>query len=345
MFFAGALIFGGRTVSGDAAAEMTMRAAAGQRTPALSVVVPCFNEMDNLPLLHKELTKACRSLVGHYEIIFVNDGSSDRSWALMQELAKADDCLVAIDLSRNFGHQLALSAGLSLSRGARILIMDADLQDPPDLLPEMMRLIDDGADVVYGQRIARPGETAFKKLSARVFYRALSKLSDIPIPLDSGDFRLLRREVLDVLLSMPEQYRFIRGMVAWAGFKQVALPYERRPRATGTSHYSLWRMVHFAADAITGFSIAPLRIALVLSAIFLFVSMITFIYAIYSYVFLKVVAGWTSLTVLISLFSAIQLFCMGVIGEYVGRIFVETKRRPLFVIREVCSREDKPARA
>jgi glycosyltransferase involved in cell wall biosynthesis len=302
---------------------------------ALSIVVPCFNEADNLENLHRELTKVCDPLVGNYEIVLVNDGSRDRTWLEMQALAQRDRRVVAVDLSRNFGHQLALSAGLSICRGARILTIDADLQDPPELLADMMRLIDAGADVVYGRRVSRDGETAFKKLSARIFYRVLSRLSDVSIPLDSGDFRLMRREVLDVLLDMPEQHRFIRGMVAWAGYSQVGLDYARRPRSAGITGYNLVQMVRFAADAITGFSISPLRISLFCSLFFFAMSAVVLAYIIFSWLFLNVVAGWTSTAVLISLFSAVQLLCLGIIGEYVGRIFLETKQRPLFVIREI----------
>jgi dolichol-phosphate mannosyltransferase len=202
----------------------------------------------------------------------------------------------------------------------------------------MMRLMDEGADVVYGRRISREGETAFKKLSARLFYRVLSRLSDVPIPLDTGDFRLMRREVLEVLLAMPEQHRFIRGMVAWAGFRQVGLDYARKPRAAGNTSYDLVRMVRFAADAITGFSVSPLRISLFCSLFFFAVSAVVLAYIVYSYLFLNVVAGWTSTAILISLFSAVQLLCLGIIGEYVGRIFLESKQRPLFVIREISAR-------
>jgi dolichol-phosphate mannosyltransferase len=302
---------------------------------ALSIVVPCFNEADNLEDLHRELTKVCNFLVTNYEIVLVNDGSRDATWPEMQALAQRDRRVVAVDLSRNFGHQLALSAGLSISRGARILTIDADLQDPPELLADMMRLMDEGADVVYGRRISRDGETAFKKLSARIFYRVLSRLADVSIPLDTGDFRLMRREVLDVLLDMPEQHRFIRGMVAWAGYSQVGLDYARRPRSAGATGYNLVQMVRFAADAITGFSISPLRISLFCSLFFFAMSAVVLTYIIFSWLFLNVVAGWTSTAILISLFSAVQLLCLGIIGEYVGRIFLETKQRPLFVIREI----------
>jgi polyisoprenyl-phosphate glycosyltransferase len=310
----------------------------------LSVVVPCRNEADNLKQLHRRLTDVCRSVVDRYEIVLINDGSRDETWAGMTALADCDAHIVAIDLSRNHGHQLALSAGLSLARGERILIIDADLQDPPELLPEMMRYMDAGADVVYGQRMAREGETRSKRFGAFLFYRLLASMSDVPIPIDTGDFRLMGRNVLDVLLAMPEQNRFIRGMVSWAGFRQVAIPYERAAREKGVTKYTLWKMLDFALDAITGFSAFPLRLSIAFSLIFFLASGLVLIYALFSFFFLKVVSGWTSITILITLFSAVQLFCMGIIGEYVGRIFIETKRRPLFVIREVkCSPAESAA--
>jgi dolichol-phosphate mannosyltransferase len=304
-------------------------------TVELSVVVPCFNEASNIKALHSALTQACEAAVGTHEIVLINDGSRDGTWTEMLALAEADSRVIAVDMSRNFGHQLALSAGLSVCRGARILTIDADLQDPPDLLPQMMQLMTEGAHVVYGRRISRAGESGFKRISASIFYRLLGKLSDVPIPVDAGDFRLMRREVLNVLLAMPEQHRFVRGMVAWSGFRQVELPYERRPRVAGKTNYNLTRMVRLAIDAITGFSISPLRVSLALSGFCFLLAGGVLAYALYSYLFLDVVSGWTSLTVLISFFSAVQLFCLGVIGEYIGRIFVESKRRPLFVIREI----------
>ncbi len=285
--------------------------------------------------VHQRLSKVCRALVDDYEIVLVNDGSRDDTWGCMRVLAESDPHVVAVDLSRNHGHQLALSAGLSLCRGERILIIDADLQDPPELLPQMMRLMDDGADVVYGRRIVRQGETKAKRAGAFLFYRLLSAVSDVPIPRDAGDFRLMRRHVLEVLLTMPEQNPFIRGMVSWTGFRQVALPYERAARTRGSTKYTVWKMLDFAIDAITGFSAFPLRLSLALSLCFFLAAGLVFIYEMYSFFFRKVVSGWTSITVLITLFSAVQLFCIGIIGEYVGRIFIETKRRPLFVIREV----------
>jgi dolichol-phosphate mannosyltransferase len=309
-----------------------------QRHVVISVVVPCYNEQSVISELYRRVTLVCRSVVGgDYELILVNDGSSDGTWGIVSGLAQRDDRVVAVDLSRNHGHQLALSAGLSLASGERILVIDADLQDPPELLPEMMRLMDDGADVVYGQRVERDGETWFKKMSARVFYRLLVRLTDVPIPPDTGDFRLMRRQVLNALLAMPEQQRFIRGMVAWIGFHQVALEYRREKRLAGQTKYSLYKMVAFAVDAITGFSVTPLRISLYIAFFFIGLATLLIIFVFFAWLYNGTVPGWTSTFLSMLIFGAVQLFCLGLIGEYLGRIYMQTKQRPLFIIREIVS--------
>src|SRR5690348_16238411 len=231
--------------------------------PKLSIVVPCYNEEACLRALYDRLTAAAaRSVGSSYELVFVNDGSSDGSWEVMRSLAAQDSHVVAINLSRNHGHQLALTAGLDLCQGEKILIIDADLQDPPELLPAMLETMQEtGADVVYGVRKSRRGDTAFKKATAHGFYRLLSRATDVDIPLDTGDFRLMSRRALDALLALPEQARFIRGMVAWIGFKQVPFVYDRQERVAGTTKYPLNKMVRFALDALTGFSSAPLKLA------------------------------------------------------------------------------------
>jgi len=229
----------------------------------LSIVVPCFNEEACIPELHRRLTGTAAKAVGDdYEIVLVNDGSRDGSWQAMQRLAATDPHVVGVNLSRNHGHQLALTAGLDLCRGGTILIIDADLQDPPELLPAMLDAMrNQEADVVYGVRRSRSGETAFKRATAHGFYRLLSRATEIDIPLDTGDFRLMSRRALDALLAMPEQSRFIRGMVAWIGFKQVPFAYDREERFAGTTKYPLSKMLRFAFDALTGFSSAPLKLA------------------------------------------------------------------------------------
>jgi dolichol-phosphate mannosyltransferase len=314
-------------------------AAVNDDAPNLSIVVPCYNEEAVLRPLYERLVAACAAAAeSSFEIILVNDGSRDNTWGVTVELCERDHRVIGVDLSRNHGHQLALSAGLSMSRGRRVLIIDADLQDPPELLPEMMRLIDAGADVVYGQRRERVGEGQFKKLSAAGFYRLLQRFAEVSIPVDAGDFRLMRREVVELLNNMPEQHRFIRGMVSWLGFNQVALLYDRAPRGAGKTGYSLRKMIRLGLDAITGFSTAPLRFATYLAASFLLIALVLAVYDVIALIGGGTVRGWASLFLVLLIFSAVQLFCLGMLGEYVGRIYIEAKRRPLFVIRELYRR-------
>ncbi len=228
--------------------------------PAVSVVAPCFNEEDVLPLFLSRIGGVLDSLGGTSELVLVDDGSSDRTWEIIEKAAVEDPRVVGVRLMRNHGHQLALTAGLSVCRGERVLIIDADLQDPPELLPEMMALMDDGADVVYGQRRRREGDGMLKRATAAIFYRLIGRMTDVDIPCDTGDFRLITRRVLDLLIAMPERHRFVRGMVSWIGGKQVPLVYDRDARAAGESKYPFAKMVRFAADAITSFSMVPLRL-------------------------------------------------------------------------------------
>jgi len=305
----------------------------------LSVVVPCYNEEDSISELYSRLSAACVKCAGEsYELILVNDGSKDNTWSALTRFAGGDSHIIAVDLARNHGHQLALTAGLSICRGQRILIIDADLQDPPELLPDMMRLMEGGADVVYGQRTERQGETRFKKATASTFYWLIERLSDVAIPQDTGDFRLISRRVLQVLQRMPEGHRFIRGMIAWIGFMQLPLPYKREPRFAGRTKYPFRRMLRFAMDAITGFSTFPLRISLYVSIAFMFLAVLLGAYVFYSVLMLNAVHGWASILLVILIFSSVQLLCLGIIGEYLGRIYLETKSRPLFVVRQLYRR-------
>jgi dolichol-phosphate mannosyltransferase len=314
--------------------------------PRLSVVVPCYNESENLLELHRRVTAVCQESIGtDYEIILINDGSRDRTWQIMRELIDRDPRVVAVNLSRNYGHQIALSAGLMTARGERILIIDADLQDPPELLPEMMAQIDAGADVAYGQRTTRAGETAFKKATASFFYRVLEYLVDVQIPRDTGDFRLITRRALDVLNAMPEQHRFIRGMVSWIGLRQTPIFYERAARFAGTTKYPLKKMIRFAVDAITGFSIQPLRLASYLGLGVGVSGLLLLIYTFAGWLSGKAVEGWTSLMVVFITLTSAQLFVLGIMGEYIGRIYVEVKRRPLFIIDEIAGTEWGPREA
>jgi len=253
----------------------------------------------------------------------------------MCQLADADSRLAAINLSRNHGHQLALTAGLTFARGQRILIIDADLQDPPELLPDMMRLMDEGADVVYGQRRNRSGETPFKTLTAKLFYRLLERMTDVDIPADTGDFRLMTRRSLDVLNSMPEQSRFIRGMISWIGLKQVPLVYDREPRFAGETNYPLLKMARLAIDAITGFSTVPLRVASILGMGMGVISLIMLSYTVGSWALGRTVEGWTSLSTMVLTVSSVQLLVLGILGEYLGRLYMQSKERPLFILDSV----------
>jgi dolichol-phosphate mannosyltransferase len=293
----------------------------------LSVVVPCRNEATNLAELYRRLSGVCTSVVERdYEIVLVDDGSTDDTWKSIRGLADGDPRLLAVKLSRNFGHEIALSAGLSLARGDRILIIDADLQDPPELLAAMMAKMDEGMDVVYGQRLSRAGEPQFKKLTSALFYRVLERLVDFQIPRDTGDFRLMSRRALDVLNEMPEQHRFVRGMISWIGLSQEALPYERDPRFAGTTNYSVARLVRLALDAVTGFSTQPLRIASYLGMGVAASGALLLIYAMISWVIGIAVEGWTSLMVVLVVLMSIQLLVLGLLGEYVGRIYLEANR-------------------
>jgi dolichol-phosphate mannosyltransferase len=303
----------------------------------LSIVVPCFNEEACLATLHERLSKAAAAALGDdYEIVLINDGSRDGSWALMQRMAAADSHVVALNLSRNYGHQLALTAGLDLCTGDKVLIIDADLQDPPELLSAMLeKMRTDGADVVYGVRSSRSGETAFKRATAHGFYRLLSRATEVDIPLDTGDFRLMSRRALDAFLAMPEQARFVRGMVAWIGFKQVPLAYDRAERFAGETKYPLRKMVRFAFDALTGFSSAPLKLASHIGIGLSIGSVLLVLYIAYAWLSGLSIQGWTSLMLIVVVIGAVQMFVLGLMGEYIGRLYNESKRRPLYIVEEI----------
>jgi polyisoprenyl-phosphate glycosyltransferase len=309
--------------------------------PELSIVVPCFNEQACLPALHERMSAAARKAVGDdYELVLVNDGSRDESWPVMQRLVAEDSHIVAINLSRNHGHQLALTAGLDLCRGNSVLIIDADLQDPPELLPAMMQAMrGSNADVLYGVRKSRAGETAFKRATAHSFYRLLSRATEVDIPLDAGDFRLMSRRALDALLAMPEQARFIRGMVAWIGFKQVPFPYAREQRFAGSTKYPLKKMMRFALDALTGFSSAPLKLASHIGLALSIGSVVLILYIAYAWASGQSIQGWTSLMLVVVVLGAVQMFVLALMGEYIGRLYSQSKQRPLYIVQEVAGGE------
>ncbi|MDQ3471105.1 MAG: glycosyltransferase family 2 protein [Pseudomonadota bacterium] len=314
---------------------------------ALSIVVPCFNEEPCLDALHQRLSAAAQqSFGGDYEIVLVNDGSRDGSWGKMQQLSAGDANLVAVNLSRNHGHQLALTAGLDLACGDLILIIDADLQDPPELLGDMVDTMRrEGADVVYGVRRSRAGETPFKRATAHGFYRLLARATEVDIPLDAGDFRLMSRRALDVFLAMPEQARFIRGMVAWLGFRQVPLAYDREDRFAGATKYPVGKMLRFALDALTGFSSAPLKLASHAGLALSVGSVLIVLYILGAWASGRSIPGWTSLMLVVVVLGAVQMFVLALMGEYIGRLYNEAKRRPLYIVDAIAGgRPRQPGR-
>ena len=301
--------------------------------PALSVVVPCYNEQGGIVPLLSRLLPVCEASFGRsFEIILIDDGSRDDTWTEIVDQADFNRHVVGIKLARNSGHQRALSAGLAHANGDYIFILDADLQDPPELLAAMLKTVREGSDVVYGQRRERAGETWFKKKTASLFYRVLSRLSDVDIPKDTGDFRLMTRRVLDQFNSMPESHRFVRGMISWIGFRQSPITYDRDERFNGETHYPLKKMLSFAIDAITSFSVVPLRLASITGALISLVSMLAMVAVLTNYLLGNTVEGWTSLAVLVLFIGGAQLLFLGIIGEYVGRIYTESKRRPLYAV-------------
>lgn len=302
----------------------------------LSVVIPVYNEEAGLDALIARVTAAAEAIFGDsFEFILVNDGSKDGSWASICAHAERDPRIVAINLARNHGHQLALTAGLNHVRGELVFVLDADLQDPPELLGPMLARVREGYDVVYGQRVKRHGETAFKRGTASLFYRMLASMVDTDIPRDTGDFRLMTRRVVDQLNAMPERYRFIRGLVSFVGFSQIAFPYERDARFAGETNYPLRKMVALAVDAVTSFSTVPLRFASHLGMLFGIAGLASILGIVWSWLRGETVEGWASLAALILVMGSVQLLVLGVFGEYLGRMYMEAKRRPLFIVSEV----------
>ena len=298
----------------------------------LSVVAPLHDEEDMVEAFHARTVVALDGL--EFELVLVDDGSGDGTGARLHALAATDERVKLITLSRNFGHQAAISAGLEHARGDVVVMIDADLQDPPELIPEMIDAWRRGADVVYAVRANRAGETRFKLVTARWFYRLFARIARIDLAADSGDFRLMDRAPLDALLAMPERSRFLRGMTVWVGFTQTALPYERAARAEGSSKFTLARMIRLAFDAITSFSHAPLQAATLLGFVFSLLAFIAIpltVVARYANIYER---GVPTTIVIVLLLGGIQLITVGIIGEYVGRIYDEVKHRPLYVVRE-----------
>lgn len=300
----------------------------------ISIVVPCYNESEAIFLSAERLFRILKS--DHdidFEYIFVNDGSSDDTYSKLLQIKKNSILKIKIiNLSRNFGHQLAVTAGIDESSGDAIVLIDADLQDPPELIPDMIKKWQDGYDVVYGRRKVRYGESAFKLVTAKYFYEVLNKLSDVPIPLNTGDFRLMDSKVANQLKKMPEKHRFIRGMVSWVGFKQIGIDYEREPRIAGESKYPLKKMIAFALDGIISFSTKPLKISMYLGLSTALIAFIGIVYAVLLRIFTDSwVEGWTALIISILFIGGVQLVSIGILGEYVGRIYTEVKARPNYI--------------
>jgi len=303
----------------------------------ISVIVPMYYEEVVVNECYKRLTEVLRNLINYdYEIIFINDGSKDRTLELLEEIAYIDGKVKIISFTRNFGHQCAVTAGLKHVSGDVILIIDADLQDPPELIPDMLKLWEEGNQVIYGKRKTREGESAFKLLTAKMFYNTLNALSDVDIPKDTGDFRLVDRQVVDVINSLPEHNKFLRGLWSWVGYRQIPYEYERRKRFAGKTKYPLKKMLKLASDGIISFSNKPLKLVGALGLISIVISICIMIYALISFALKlnNLTAGWTSLMVAITFFAGVQLLSIWIISEYIGRIYDESKNRPQYIIEK-----------
>lgn len=301
----------------------------------ISVVIPMYYEEEVANECYKRMTDILSKIEGYdYELICVNDGSKDKTLEILEEIAAKDGHVKVISFARNFGHQCAVTAGLKFVTGDVIVIIDADLQDPPELIPEMLKLWEQGNEVIYGKRKTRDGESAFKLFTAKMFYKTLNALSDVEIPKDTGDFRLVDRKVVDVINSLPEHNKFLRGLFSWVGFKQMPFEYERKERFAGKTKYPLKKMLKLASDGIISFSSKPLKMVGGLGIISIVISMMILIYSIISYAFSlnQLTPGWTSIMVTVTLFSGVQLLSIWVLSEYIGRIYDETKNRPQYII-------------
>ncbi len=300
-----------------------------------SVVIPIYNEQENLPVLYQRLTDTLSPLGISYEIIFVNDGSVDRSLNLIKEYAEKDSHIMYVDFSRNFGHQIAIYAGMEQSSGNHVVFMDGDLQDPPELLPELLNKAKEGFEVVYAVRKNRQGVGIFKKIAYSVFYRILGAITEIEIPLDTGDFRIINRKIVEVIKKMPEQPKFLRGQIAWVGFRQTSLEYQRPERLAGEPGYTFPKLLQLAIDGITGFSNVPLKLATVMGFVVSGIAFFIALYTIYAKYFSPdYLQGWSSTMVSILFIGGIQLIGIGIIGEYISRLGANVQNRPLYIINE-----------
>lgn len=310
----------------------------------ISIVIPMYYEEEVAEECYQRISNTLKKLDNYdYELIFINDGSQDKTQEILENIAKQDKKAKIITFSRNFGHQCAVTAGIKHVTGDCVVIIDADLQDPPEVIPEMLKLWEQGNEVIYGKRKSRKGESKFKLLSAKMFYRTLDALSDVKIPMDTGDFRLVDRKVIDVINSMPEHNKFLRGLYSWVGFKQIPYEYERQERYAGKTKYPLKKMLKLASDGIISFSTKPLKLVGYLGIITIVISIALLIYTLISYIFSlnNLTAGWTSIMVAITLFSGVQLVSIWLISEYIARIYDETKNRPQYIIRDTININEK----
>ena len=302
--------------------------------PLLSVVIPVYNEEMNIGKLHTRLCNTLNPLEISWEVVYINDGSKDRSMAILRGMAEDDSHVRFIDFSRNFGHQLAITAGIDFAKGEWIVVMDGDGQDPPELLPELLAKAQEGFEVVYARRRKREGENFLKKLTARMFYRLLAKITNIEIPVDTGDFRIIHRKIQRILKQMPEQHKYIRGQISWIGFNQTYLEYDREERMGGTTKFTYSKMILFALDGISSFSTWPLKVATVTGFAVSAVAFGLIIYSLYQKFFGTTEPGWTSLHISVLFIGGIQLIGIGMLGEYLGRVSDNVKNRPHYIVRD-----------
>ena len=306
--------------------------------PTFSVVIPVFNEQACLPELHRRLVAVMDTLAESWEAIFVNDGSTDATLAALEALRAADPRLGVVNLSRNFGKEIATTAGLDHATGDAVIIIDADLQDPPEVIPDLVAAWRAGYDMVYAQRRAREGDTWLKRATANVFYRLMQHLGHIQLPRNTGDFRLMSRRAVDALLRLREQHRFMKGLFAWVGFPSIAIPYDRAPRHAGGSKWNYWSLWNFALEGITSFTVMPLKVATYLGlSVAAFAALFATQLIVRTLVFGNPVAGYPSLMAVVLFLGGVQLITLGIIGEYLGRIFNETKQRPLYLLERFLS--------
>ncbi|MEG0282997.1 MAG: glycosyltransferase family 2 protein [Clostridia bacterium] len=309
----------------------------------ISLVVPMYFEEEVANECYKRLIKVLTDIKNYtYEIIFINDGSKDKTLSILEKIASKNDKVKVLSFSRNFGHQCAVTAGLKYVTGDVVCIIDADMQDPPELIVDMLKLWEDGNEVIYAKRKKREGESLFKLLTAKTFYKVLNTLSDVDIPQDTGDFRMVDRKVVDVINSLPEHNKFLRGLFSWVGFKQIPFEYHRQERFAGETKYPFKKMLKLATDGIIGFSSKPLKIVGTIGFITVIISLIILIYSVVSYLLggSHLQVGWTSLIMVITFFGGVQLLSLWVISEYIGRIYDESKQRPQYIIDKIINIED-----